>query len=177
MPFCKHVCVTPQNRLLLGMSDVQEFEKEQLIAIGARFEMYYRAQGLTRAGVAQLMGVDSSFLARTLEGTNFSSEFLLKIKHHFPNLKLLWLISGIGNQENTKDKATTAPETQKKHEARLEELNGLPTHSASAKAQLVHDLMELIPQGFTQRMLLLSRMSEYQRLVFQLLEPYEARVD
>lgn len=62
-----------------------------------RIKRFIETQNMTASGFANVIGVQRSSVSHILSGRNKPSlDFVLKLKEHYPDLNLDWLLFGIG---------------------------------------------------------------------------------
>ena len=124
-------------------------EIDELAAIGLRFQRYFLFKGWTKAEASQKVGFDVGYLNRTLEGTNFQSDFLQAILTQCPDINPQWLIAGTGEMllEGSSKNLPPIRAQQSDITARLKALASENPKSLKAKAHRADQLMQLLEES------------------------------
>lgn len=88
-----------------------------------RIKKFIDAQNLSSSAFANEIGVQRSSVSHVLSGRNKPSlDFVIKIKEHYPNVNLDWLLTGKGGMiSSQKDEFESKVVKEKKGETKKEE--------------------------------------------------------
>ena len=133
-----------------------------IAAIGQRFHLFFRSQGLTATEVAALLQVAVPTISKMVNGQRFSTDLLTSIQEHFPTLRLEWLLLNEGPMEDyqrqlTDDMSATVTELRQQY-TQLAALGPAIT-DAQAKDR-VAALSQLMDAALDMRLRLLSTQAD-----------------
>ncbi|HAA16830.1 MAG TPA: hypothetical protein DCE41_35995 [Cytophagales bacterium] len=141
---------------------------------GSRFQMFLESEGLDKERAAEQLDMRLPQLQRILQGKNFRTHWLLRMQRTFPDLNIVWLLTGKGEMRLRDE---IVPTEQEKEAVRLidearalrNRVQGLPgKRKAELCGQVIDTAERLMEDNAIRRVKILNIRSMFDGLMIEI---------